>query len=149
MTTPSDIITYLTGIKNAKITRILPCYVTIGSRTYPAARYTEHLMTPENCDAWRRGEREYDREMIYCVGFLPSAKLNGNVAFTITGEPSEWYVAAYYGNVVKRKQETAEPNEFHPFGNSFLMAPWSVPDGTQIDHHARVPYRRVAAHVAL
>lgn len=148
MTTPSDVITYLAGIKDSKITRMLPCYVTIGRQTYPAARYWETLMTPTGTPAYARGERDYTRETIYCVGFLPSAKLRGNVAFVIDGEPAEWYVAAYYGNVTGRKQSAAAPSEFHPFGNCFMMSPWSVPDGSKIDYHARVPYRRVAAHVA-
>ena len=144
MTTPSDIITYLASIKNAKITRILPCYVTIGRRTHPAAHYWETLATPTGSPAYARGEREYVREMVYCVGYLPPAKLRGNVAFVIDG--TEWYVAAYFGNVSDRKQETAVPNEYHPFGNMFLLAPW---EGGKIDEYARVPYRRMVASMGL
>jgi hypothetical protein len=156
--TPSDIVTYLASIKSAKITRILPCYVTIGKQTYPAARYTECWMTPQGTAAWNRGEREYEREMIYCVGFLPTVKLRGSVAFTLegrisehgwSGDADEWYVAGYYGTVKGRKQDKAEPSEYHPFGNSFLLAPWHMSDGLKIDHYARVPYRRVVAHVGL
>lgn len=154
MPTPSDVVSYLASIKNAKITRVIPCYVTIGRQTYPAARYMETMMTPTNSPAWARGEREYTQEVVYCVGSLPSAKLRGNVAFILSQhadwgieETREWYVASYYGDVKAGKQETKAPNEFHPFGNSFMLAPWSVPDGGAIDHYARVPYRRVAVTI--
>jgi hypothetical protein len=148
MTTPAQIADYLRSIPKARITSTKPCTLTIGKTVYPACRYTETLNTPIGCEAYRRGEREYTREMIYVTGMLPSANLRGNVAFTIAGESDEWYVATYFGNVSARKQETKEPTKFHPFGNNFLLAPWNVPDGQAIDHYARVPYRRVTVTIA-
>ena len=149
MPTPSDIVTYLASLKGAHIVRVVPRYVTVGRQTYPAARYTERLQTPPGSAAYQRGERTYEREMIYCVGFLPSAKVRGNVAFTVDDDSRDWFVAGYYGDVVRRKQKTATPSEFRPFGNSFLLAPWDSPDGTKIDTYARVPYRRVKMSIGL
>lgn len=148
MTTPAQIAEYLRSIPNARVTSTAPCTLTIGKVSYPACRYTETLATPAGCEAHRRGEREYTREMFFVAGMLPSANRRGNVAFTIAGEPCEWYVAGYFGNVRDRKQEIKSPDEFHPFGNDFLLAPWDIKDGLPIDHYARVPYRRVAITVA-
>lgn len=118
--------------------------VTIGRVTYPAARYTENMLHTPGTRAYDEGKREYTREFIYCVGMLPSAKVRGNVAFKIVGDDRDWYVAAYYGTLTGRKQEAKEPNEFHPFGNSFMLAPWNIAD-SKIDLHERVPHPRMAA----
>lgn len=131
--------------KHAHVISVQTGQITIGRQTYPAARYVENCETPQGTPAYARGERGYTREMIYCVGMLPSAKLRGNLALTIAGDTRDWYVAAYYGDVSSRKQEVKVPNEFHPFGNSFMLAPWSVPSGGSIDEYARVPYRRMRA----
>lgn len=130
--------------KHAHVSSVKTGTVTIGRETYPAARYVEYLETPTGTPAYARGERAYTREMIYCVGNLPSAKVRGNVAFTIAGDTRDWYVAGYYGNVTARKQEIKGPNEFHPFGNSFMLAPWDIAD-SKIDTYARTPYKRVPA----
>jgi len=116
--------------------------ITIGKETYPAASYIERCAVPPGCPAYDRGEREYTRHMIYCVGKLPSKARRGHVAFRMQDDAHDWYVAAYYGNVKGRVQETAEPNDYHPFGNAFMLAPWDPVDGVTIDAHARVPYPR-------
>ena len=128
--------------KHEHVTKLTTCQVAIGRTTYPAALYTECCEVQPGCRAYTEGKRAYTREMIYCVGNLPSAKLRGNVAFNLPTDATDWYVAAYYGNVVNRRQETAEPNEFHPFGNSFILAPWDIAD-SKIDQYERHPYRRV------
>lgn len=151
MPEPSEIVAHITSVSGARITRIVPCHVTIGRQAYPAARYTEHLMTPENTPAWHRGEREYDREAIYCVGPLPASKIRGNVVYRIKGEPDEWYISCYFGDVKARKQDVADKTDVHPFGNMFMLSPWRAHSGEKIDAYDRVPYRRVraVAHIRL
>ena len=128
-----------------QVTNVQTGSVTIGRTTYPAARYTKRLQHQPGTRAYQEGKREYTREMIYCVGDIPACKRHGNVAFTVADDSREWYVAAYYLAYRGRgKQAQAERNEYHPFGNSFMLAPWDVPDST-IDQYERVPYRRVAA----
>jgi hypothetical protein len=146
--TPNDVVSYLTGIKNAHIVSCVPVTVTIKGKVYPAARYIERLDTPVNTRAWNEGERTDEREMVYCVGPLPACKVHGNVAFTVEGETNEYYVASYSGRVHNRKQEYVAPGkEYHPFGNDFILTPWTVP-GQKIDTYARVPYKRVQVTIA-
>jgi hypothetical protein len=121
--------------------------ITIGRVTYPCARYTELLQHRPGTRAYQEGKRGYTRQMIYCVGMLPAASCRGNVAFKVDGDSRDWYVAGYYGNVIKRKQEIVEPNEYHPAGNMFLLVPWDITDGTKIDSYAKVPYRRMPARL--
>jgi len=129
------------------VTRVETSFITIRGEQYPAARYTERLQHTPGTPAYARGEREYTREMIYCVGMLPAVRRNGNVAFRMPGDSRDWYVASYYGNVKNRKQETAEPDEYHPHGNMFLLAPWDI-DGATIDQYERVPYKRAEVAIA-
>ncbi len=78
--------------------------------------------------------------------YLQTLPRNGNVAFRVAGDARDWFVAGYYGNVVNRQQAKASPNEFHPFGNSFLLALWG--SDTAIDAYTRTPYKRVALAIA-
>ena len=144
MTTPHEIADYLASLP--RVHSVIPESVEISGKVYPACRYQQTMTTPEHSAAWNRGERNYVQEMIYVVGMLPAVKRNGNVAFTMPGDSRDWYVAGYYGAVKARKQATMPPAEFHPFGNSFLLAPWDVVD-SKIDTYERHPYKRVAIDV--
>lgn len=151
MATSHDIATYLRSLPH--VHDVVPCIVTIGRVTYQGARYMQILTTSPGSDAYRRGEREYTQDLIYLAGMLPGRYLRGRylrsspLALTMQGDSREWYVAGYYGEVVKRRRVIAESSEYHPFGNSILLAPWEVPDGMAIDHYESSPYRRVAASV--
>ena len=59
--------------KHEHVTKLTTCQVTIGRTTYPAALYTERCEVQPGCRAYAEGKRAYTREMIYCVGNLPSA----------------------------------------------------------------------------
>lgn len=145
MTTPKQIAEWLAGLPH--IHDVKPCTVTIRGGIYSAARYKQTTPNDPSTPAYKRGELAATREFIYCVGMLPVVVRNRNVVFMIDGEPAEWYVACYAGEVKQRKQTVQPVNEYHPFGNSFMLAPWDVPDGKRIDHYARAPYVRVATTV--
>lgn len=124
---------------------VRPCRVAIGKATYVAARYKQTLRTPENSPAWNRGEREYTRESIYCIGERPSAyKRSSKTYFRFIGDSQDWYVCCYCPAEVSHDPKYAA---HHPFGASFILAPWDVPDGTGIDYYAPRPYTRIGASV--
>ena len=150
-TTAQAIASYLRAIPGT--TSATPCTLTIKGTRYPAARYTEHCTISPGCRAYDEGKREYDQEMIYVVGPLPACTRNGNVAFRLPGESSEWYVAGYYPAYSGRKPQAESDMKpkfaaYHPFGMNFLLAPWDSSDGLTIDHFTRVPYKRVNVTVS-
>jgi hypothetical protein len=141
MTTNTEIAAYLSNLPCVR--NVTACTVTIGPNVYPAAHYWQDLTTPEGSQAYQRGERTYTREMIFIVGMLPSVYLRSSrQAFTRTDDTREWYIASYAGLKKNGKQAAQEINEFHPFGNSFLLAPWDCAEA--IDHYESTPYRRQA-----
>ncbi len=140
-TMPNSVAEWLHGLEG--VFDAVPLSVQIGKAIYPAARYQQRLTAPENSEAWRRGGREYVREMIYCVGARPAAYVkSGNTCFRFIGDDRDWYIAGY---VLKDVASDPRYAEFHPFGEAFQLAPWSVPDGTAIDHYEPRPYARVGA----
>lgn len=137
-TTSRQIVDWLLSLPN--VTSASPMQVRIGRQSYPAALYTSTMTVSPGCRAYEAGQRSYQQTMIYCAGPLPSAKRRGNVAFTIDGDARDWYVACY---ATQEAAENPQYAEFHPFGQSFQLAPWDIAD-SRIDQYARVPYRRVA-----
>lgn len=129
------------------ISAVTPMTIEIKGETFEACSYVARFETPEGSEAYRRGERTYWRAFIYCIGELPSCyRRNTHVAFTIPGDLAEWYVACYWPQLYKHKQEhkqdlSVTPGEYQPFGANFMLAPWD--DKDPIDYYERKPYRRV------
>lgn len=129
MTQSSDICNFLNGLPH--VTNVTPCTITIGRQAYPAARYVQD-----------------GRNMVYCAGLLPKPYLrSGRLAFVMPDSANEWYVACYSGRIVDRKQECKLQTKIHPFGNSFILAEWNLPD--RIDAYESRPYRRIPVGLTL
>ncbi len=111
--------------------------------TYPACSYLARFKTVENSPAYDRGEREYWKSFIYLIGELPSSyRKNRKIVFQIPGDPEEWFVSSYWPSLLRHKQEIPQiPNEYHPFGPSFLISPWSFPE--PIDQYETHKYHRL------
>jgi hypothetical protein len=130
------------------ISAITPMTVAINGKTYDACSYAARFETPEGSEAYRRGERHYWRNFIYCVGELPKCyQHNTRVVFTIDGDPADWYVASYWPQLHNHRQQASETRgKYQPFGANFLLAPWDAKQ--PIDHYEDRPRRRYAATVA-
>lgn len=116
------------------------CKVTIGNQSWDAAFYRQTFKYQEGMMAVSQGLKkvgeEYTIERFYCLGKLPSCYRPEGICFPF--ENYDWYVAAY----ADEKCLQAPFNRFHPFGISFILAPWDIPNET-IDKHANKPYRRI------
>ena len=144
MTTAKQVSDWLAALSG--VFESTPLTVQIGKTSFPAARYKQRLSILENSPAWLRGEREYVREMIYCVGERPACyRRSSKTCFRFIGDSRDWYLASY----VPRDANDSRFSEYHPFGEGFQLAPWNVPDGTAIDHHEPKPYARVGASWSL
>jgi hypothetical protein len=144
MTTSAEIVDFLMRLPH--ISDAQPCTLKLNDCSYPAARYRATSQVPKGSPAWQRGEREHTSEMIYAVGMLPKDYLRtSHIAYTMAGDTREWFIASYAGERRHRRQMVVQPTEYHPFGNSVLLSPWSVPDGTAIDHYEAKPYHRLPA----
>ncbi len=127
------------------ISTVTPMTIEIQGKIYEAASYVAKFNTTESCDAYRRGERTYWQSFIYVLGELPACyRRSSHVAFTIAGDPSEWYVACYWPGLIYRKQlSDATPTEYQPFGPNFMLSPWNTADGKAIDYYEDKSYKRV------
>lgn len=106
--------------------------VTIKGTTYIGARYTQTLETPKGSQAHARGERKYQRTMIYCIGRLPACyRRSTRVAFKFAGDARDWYIAGY----MPTANLTKENSKYHPFGETFMLAPWDLSNGDTIDRY--------------
>jgi len=144
-TTAIDVANWLKGLPH--IHGVEPCTVIIGDVKYPAARYRSTTKLDPSTRAYQEGKRTATSTMIYCVGMLPKAYCQStHKAFTGIDQ-YEWYVACYSGVLSKHNQAKQLASEYHPWGNSFQLSPWDVPDGQAIDHYERVPYKRLAVQV--
>lgn len=126
---------------------VAPAVVTINRITYAAARFFRDYAITPGCRAYTEGQRHGTEECVYVTGMLPTVTRRANVAFRIGTDARDWYVGSYAGQVRRGRQEVQAPDRVHPFGNSFILFPWSVP-GSTIDAGERRPYRRVAITVA-
>ena len=112
---------------------LITCQVNIGKESFEACRYKQNVVAPERC----QNPGPYTREMIYCLGKLPTKQKKVNVCYTVEGDDREWYIAGY-------TMQNVEPlSEYNPLGHNFLLAPWEVPDGTKIDSYEKSNYLRV------
>lgn len=125
---------------------VTPCKVEIKGTSYDACSYLARFTAPEGSAAAQRGDAPTYRSFIYCLGYLPACyRRSSRVAFTMAGDPAEWYVACYFPGVHKGMQEPVSPSEYMPFGANFIMVAWDAP-GT-IDQYEDKPYKRVAIKV--
>jgi hypothetical protein len=125
------------------VSEVKPCVVTIAGASYSAAHYRQNISISPGCPAYERGERWHEREAFYIVGMLPKAYCRSTkVAFTMPGDARDWYIGCYAGLLYQHHQRAQETNEYHPFGNSFILFPWDANEA--IDHYEMKPYRRVA-----
>lgn len=87
------------------------------------------------------GEDYTENRTIYLVGRGPQGRKWKKVALTADGQ--EWYFSSY----IIKENIKPEHKEFHPFGETFMIAEWEVPDGSKIDHYEEQPYRRVPMQI--
>jgi hypothetical protein len=122
-----------------------PVKVTIDLVDYEACRYRRVGHAPAGSRAWLEARAVgtddlYTEEAIYVVGPLPACYLRSKrIAFTLSGDHREWYLASY----MLAASITEQNAQYHPFGTMFMLMPWEVPDGGQIDRWAHHPYRRI------
>ena len=150
MTTPVEIADFLRKLPH--VTKAEPLSVEICGIVYPAAAYVQRLDTPEGSPAYARGERRYLRQAVYVAGMLPRDYChNTRCVFrfpqSMAAPPRDWYIACYFGDLKRHRQAVAQPSEFHPFGNSFILMPWDL--ANPIDAHERFqkPRKRIPVSV--
>lgn len=122
---------------------VQPCIVTIEGQQWPACFYRQ------------TASETYIKSRIYAVGALPlcyqpKRKVHPveNLCFAHEASGLDWYVAGYYYVAGAKKSVKPEPEHeaLNPFGPSFVLAPWDLPEA--IDAHELKPYTRVALSVA-
>jgi hypothetical protein len=100
---------------------------------FPGAKYTED----------RDGSPE---ERLYLVGELPASyRRSHKVCYRTADCDRDWYIAAWF----LKTGENVEYHECHPFGNHFILALWSMPNGWTIDKCEPTPYRRMSITVTI
>lgn len=113
--------------------------VTIGKQTFYGARY---LCAEYGTD----GVEITNSTRYYLLGDMPQCyKRSQRVCFTMANNPHELYVSGFYNEeYLKKNKYVLNPNaqEFHPFGDCFMMAEWTAP--TAIDVGERWTYKRIA-----
>jgi hypothetical protein len=125
-----SLVEWLVSLPNIPPESVWPVKVRIirSSRTvyeFEGARYIQHR------------ENEPDTPRIYLLGDWNALhrKLRGQVCFDdLTGRV--WYVACHSAEVIKPEFE-----EFHPFGQMFMLMPWTCPD--PIDKWERHTHYRI------
>jgi len=126
---------------------VRPVIVTIDGQSWYGCRYVSVGQHTRGMDAVLRGTRQAGqscaKERIYCVGSLPRCygkRQEGKVCFPFQG--AEWYVVGY----ILGKQILPQFAPSHPFGENFVLGPWSIPE-SKIDEGERKPYVRHAMAV--
>lgn len=126
--------------------------VQIGSEKWEGCRYKQTFEYQIGMDAVSRGEKKagdkYTEEGFYLLGSLPKDynkfRRRGPDGMDehylcFPFEDTDWYVAGY----MLKENMKLENAPSHPFGISFMVRPWRVPDGKRIDSYARKPYTRI------
>jgi len=133
-------------VKDCKAFDVRPLRLTIGRATYEAAAYKRTVTPP----AGSRNLEPYVDEAIYAIGRLPSAyRRRKRTVFRFQGDVREWFIACH----MPKENLTSENAPYHPFGETFILAPWEVPGGESIDKYSYwggeiKPYTRVPATIA-
>ena len=120
------------------VSAVHPCRVAIEKETWEGAWY-------QRTGTWRAGMQgvqngthkegeTYEDTFLYLVGHLPKVAKRKKCCYVFG--TLEWFVASYSND----KPPLVTP--YHPFGNSFQLKPWSIPN-SKVDDGERSPYRRV------
>src|SRR6266576_573837 len=79
------------------------------------------------------GEHHGNNEFLYLLGTLPKCYLRRRkTVFRFDYDSHDWYIACYW--------QQDQLSRFHPFGKTFMISPWNVPEGTRIDQYERYTY---------
>jgi hypothetical protein len=132
-----DVADWLRGRERVRDVRA--CRVTIGKKSWEGAYYVRICHWHTGQDAVARGEHkdgeEYLELAFYVSGIVPDHK---HTCYPYEGK--DWYIGSYSEPKIPIKPEH---EEYHPFGHSFQIFPWNVPDGTKIDTYERHRYKRI------
>lgn len=132
MSQVSDYLVSLPHVKN-----VSACRVTIGKQAWEGARYTQvHKYTSDMQgvqDGRFKAGDEYERVAIYLIGKRPDLKRH---CFPFDGH--DWYIACHTD---PSKPIAPEHQQYHPFGHSFVLMPWDLPNS--IDQYEPKPYHRI------
>lgn len=110
-----------------------PVVVKIGRTIYSGASFSQRRQPDPGTAAYQSGERYYNHGGMYLLGELPYAyRRKSTTAFKTPIGRFPWYVAGWYDLKV--------PNEWHPFGQMFLLQMDKTNVTTDIDGN---PYRTV------
>jgi hypothetical protein len=139
MKTANSVADWLRGLDKLNV---VPVEVIINKKTYYGARYKQKEVYTAGMTVVRDGRQKegdvYYSDHFYLVGDRPK-KFGGRAKFCFPFGNFEWYIACY--------GDKGDVNEFHPFGNAFILMPWDVPNGSKIDTHERWTYKRVPIQV--
>ena len=131
MTTQSkQVAVYLEGL-GAHIRNVRPVIVAIKGVTYYGAQYDQIGHYESSMAAVQRGERKHGEEYtdsgrIFLVGSLPKCyqrKPNGT-CFVFPRDMRDWCIGTYATAETVKDSRYAE---YHPFGETFILMPWSAP----------------------
>lgn len=133
MNTAHKYIQTCSGIVSAR-----SCSVILFGSTFEACHYHQKIPITEGCEAYRRGEREHVREMIYVVGQKPKEMKKAGLCYTVSGDAREWYLCGYIDEIAP------EFAAFHPHGANFLLGPWEIEGkpNSKVDDYEPRPYKR-------
>lgn len=104
-----------------------------------AVRYRQELTPPKGAP----NQSKYIRECIYSACEAPKRFLRGKLALPMRNDRREWYVSSYMLKENMEKLDAASRKRYHPFGLSFQISPWDLPE--KIDAMEPNPYKRVPA----
>jgi hypothetical protein len=140
MNTVSKVAEWLSTLPH--VADVHPVSVTIKGKVYHGARYKQTVPIAPGCPAYARGERAHIAEHMYLLGELPAHyRRSTKACYAIEGDDREWYVSSYFQDDVMVHGSKFKLH--HPFGNTFMLSPWAVPDGGKIDQYEPRPYARV------
>ncbi len=126
------------------ISDVTPMTLTIRGKSYDACSYVAKFNTPV-CPLTGSIRARRLWRIIYCIGGLPSVyRRNTRVAFSIAGDPSDWYIASYWPYLyahMHKQDLSAVPGEHQPFGPNFLLTQWDVKE--PIDKYEPTKRQRV------
>lgn len=117
----TQLIDYLSAMPH--IRNVAPVVLYLDGRRYEGAAYDD-----DGGAKW------------YFIGALPpSYRRSSRTAYVIGG--ADYYIACY----MPAARITPQYAPYHPFGETFMLCRWNVPDGGAIDKYEVRPYNRVYA----
>jgi hypothetical protein len=135
------------GQAGLKILSVRPVKVTIKGEEFHGA----HVKQEYICDTV--GAAAYgqtvNEEYIYLLGEIPKCRQKRqSLCFRFVDDERDWYLSGGYSRfLIRYSRQEYKPfdPEYRPFGDFFMLQPWSSPDGTNIDTYERYLYVRVGA----